>query len=176
MGVECLRCGVVTVYCDFAAARCFSERGWSVAAGDAIKRFLCPCGSRDLRFRPVAMAMRPKPIPARPAPLRPIYREDERSLRRRGPADFPDKAAIDTALSVLERAIYACRYTEERVPDPHVTAALEVLRPYCFDTSDVDGFRHQLALAGKLCGGHAETALTGIRRQLGVKADGRSTA
>ncbi|SFR97218.1 hypothetical protein SAMN05192580_2138 [Sphingomonas jatrophae] len=105
VGVECLRWGLISVYCDFEVFAGFRERGWSVAADDAIKRFRCSCGSHDVRFHPIAIGMRPKPIPSGPEPLRPIYREDARSLRRRGSTASPEQRAVDTALATLEHAI-----------------------------------------------------------------------
>ena len=166
VGVECLRCGRVAIFCDWEAEKHFRERGWSVDVNDAVKRFRCRCGSRDVRLQPVLISMRPQPIPVRPAALRPIYAEDARSLSRRGRSLPTDAAAIEAALDVVRAVV------DSRAPslgDGALTAALATLRPYCYTTKFVDGFMEALAPAGDSpWGGQAvRMALTGILRQLG---------
>jgi len=94
IAVECGACRRVQVYCDFEALDRLRERGWSIGLADATKRFRCRCGSRNVRLRPIGIFMRPRPIPTRPAALLPIYAEEARSLFRRAPIEFPDKAAV----------------------------------------------------------------------------------
>lgn len=167
LGVECRTCGRVAVYCDWEAQACFRERGWSTAIDDALPRFRCRCGSREVRFHAVPIGVRPKPIPQRPAALRPIYADDARALRRRGPTVPPDAQAVEAALDVLRDALR--RRDGNDVRGPALDEALAVLRPHCYRKEDVDGFADAVApTRDQLFGGQsARQAFTGILRQLG---------
>lgn len=166
VGVECLACGRAAVYCAWEAEKSFHERGWSTDVDEAVRRFRCTCGSRDLRLHPVPIQQRPKPIPRRPAALRPIYAEPWRSLARRPPTPFPDAVAIDAALATLQLAIDTRRYRGEIPPDEAVDAALALLRPHCYRIEDVARFVAELGRFGVI-GWQPDVLLTGIRRQLG---------
>lgn len=167
IGVECLACGRVAVYCDWDALDCFRERGWSLAAHDAIRRFRCRCGARDLRFRPVSIARRPKPVPILPKPLRPIYAEDMRVLCRSAVVEPPDPIAIETALDVLRQALSRCRH--EDVRGELVDQALATLRPHCYRSEDLERFPQAIAPGQNaiFSVGEGRQYMIGILRQLG---------
>jgi hypothetical protein len=170
LGVECLRCGLVRVYCDWEAAERFQERGWSPAVDEAVKRFRCSCGSRDVRFAPVPIYKRPKPVPIRPAPLRPIYAENRRSLARRSRAEPHDRAAVDAALDEMRQALTrrgAAFQTEG------LKAAIEALRPLIYQTSFLDEFWTAGAdpAPSMWHGAGLDMALKHVLRQLGRPAE-----
>lgn len=64
-------------------------------------------------------------------------------------------------MELLDRAIYNRRYAGDRVRDADVKAALDILRPYCFDMAPLNGFMKELFEVGSIGGGQAETALPG---------------
>jgi hypothetical protein len=166
IGVECGTCGLIQVYCDFEALARFRERGWSGATDDAVQKFRCRCGSKNVRFRPISIAMRPKPLPVRPAPLRPIYVEDGRTLFRRPSRKFPDEAAIDAAVAVLRRDVDP--YKAENLPEDEVRAALAVLRPYCYRQEPLDEFIATARRKDGVFGGQsAQNVFIMILRELG---------
>lgn len=168
LGVECADCRTMTVYCPFDAQKAFTERQWSVAPGEAISRFRCRCGSTRLRFRPVPISRRPKPIPKRPDPLRPIYREDCRSLLKRGPSPFPDEAAIHHAVGILKSA---CGSDVPGHTDK-VKAAMQVLRPHLYGAEALDTLWHALSPSEKKHPwNHTPLMVRGIERQLGLIED-----
>lgn len=141
LGVACRSCGRVRVFCDFEAERSFRERGWSTHVDDAAKRLRCPCGSGEVALIPVPISKRPKPLPVRPAPLRPIYVEDGRQLRRRGPPAVPDRHVHDRALDLLGRAVAS--FPEH---DPAgLKEAAAALRPHVYHADYLDALLAALA-------------------------------
>ena len=166
LGVECGRCGLVTVYCDFEALDRFKERGWPLAVEEAGKRFRCRCGSADIRLVAIPIFKRPKPVPLRPQALRPIYREERRSLLYRGATALPDPQAIDAALGALRSAI-AIR-SAGGLP-PSVASPLAALRPHVYRVEEIEAFAEAIGRAPDplLKTGAARHAFNGILRQLG---------
>lgn len=135
MGVECLRCGRVRVFCDWEAERSFRERRWSTDLDSAARRLRCPCGSGEVRLVPVPIWKRPKPLPVRPAALRPIYSDDARALARRGRVSPPDAAAIDEAVETLRSAVERFPARSDR---ESLISAAQILRPHIYHADFLD--------------------------------------
>ena len=73
VGVECLSCGRIAVFCPIAMAMHFIQIQRKTTWPISDPPFRCRCGSPNIRIVAVAESRRPKPLPEQRRPLLPLY-------------------------------------------------------------------------------------------------------